>query len=82
MYANRYIYIQLLGAFVLGETEPERSDKGHKQPARQLWQKGWKASSVTCAVPKLYCPLPAVADSVQSVGETTARWESNSMFLG
>ena len=51
--------------------ESGRSMVAHKQPMRALWYEGWKASSVTCCVPKLY--QPPVPPPAASLGEPTAR---------
>ena len=39
-----------------GELESGSSSVSHKQPMRPLWQEGWQATSITCAVPPLYQP--------------------------
>ena len=43
----------------------------HKQPVLPLWREGWKASSITCSVPKLYQPQPS---STTTAAEPTMRY--------
>ncbi len=61
-----------------GEVEAGgRSAVGHKQPMRQLLCDGWKVTSVTCSVPRLYRP-PDTSTLPFSVGQSTSRWGQRS----
>ena len=56
-------------SFLWGEVESGSHSVGHKQPIRPLWHDGWRATSITCAVPALYQPSPLPPPT----GEPTAR---------
>lgn len=50
-----------------------RSTVGHKQPMRPLLCDGWKATSVTCSVPRLYQPPSISPLPIYTSGEPTSR---------
>ena len=63
------------GSGLWGEVDGHESGRpsvAHKQPIRPLWHEGWKASSITCSVPKLYQPQPSTA-ARSTAGESTMR---------